>query len=152
MIVIFTATNYRASDRQCQSRNIPGFDPSILRHSRIWGAADEAVLNNVQKNSPLKKFRFYIVLLQFFHFILLISIRFASDFFLVKQFFGSFPFHFDFFALFCLFHVRFCFIFLQFRFDVKQAKSCIYFASKGNEIFASISIFASESKTRADPN
>ncbi len=29
-------------------RNIsksPGFDPSILRHSGIWGAADEAVLN-----------------------------------------------------------------------------------------------------------
>ncbi len=26
---------------QCQSRNSPGFDPSILRHSGIWGAADE---------------------------------------------------------------------------------------------------------------
>ncbi len=25
------------------------FDPSILRHSGIWGAADEAVLNIVQK-------------------------------------------------------------------------------------------------------
>ncbi len=44
------------------------------------------MLNNVQKNSPFKKFRFYFVSLQFFHFILLISIRFASDFFLVKQF------------------------------------------------------------------
>ncbi len=30
-------------------RNSPGFYPSILRHSRIWGAADEAVLNNVSK-------------------------------------------------------------------------------------------------------
>ncbi len=29
----------RASDCQCQSRNSPGFDPSILRHSGIWGAA-----------------------------------------------------------------------------------------------------------------
>jgi hypothetical protein len=28
-----------------QSRNSPGFDPNILRHSGIWGAADEAVLN-----------------------------------------------------------------------------------------------------------
>ncbi len=39
---------------------IPGLDPSILRHSGIWGAADEAVLNNVLKKdksqkSPLKK-------------------------------------------------------------------------------------------------
>ncbi len=37
----------RASDSQCRSRNCPGFDPSILRHSGIWGAADEAVLNKV---------------------------------------------------------------------------------------------------------
>ncbi len=36
-----------ASERQCRS---PGFDPSILRHSRIWRAVDEAVLNKVQKN------------------------------------------------------------------------------------------------------
>jgi hypothetical protein len=39
----------RASDCQCQSRNSPGFDPSIPRHSRIRGAADEAVLNKVHK-------------------------------------------------------------------------------------------------------
>ncbi len=37
----------RASDSQCRSRSCPGFDPSILRHSVIWGAADEAVLNKV---------------------------------------------------------------------------------------------------------
>ncbi len=37
----------RASDCQCRSRNSPGFDPSILRHSGVWGAADEAVLNTV---------------------------------------------------------------------------------------------------------
>jgi hypothetical protein len=37
----------RASDSQCRSRNGPGFDPSILRHSGISGAADEAVLNKV---------------------------------------------------------------------------------------------------------
>jgi hypothetical protein len=38
-------------------RNSAGFDPSLLRHSVIWGAADEAVLNNVhlkkiKTNSP----------------------------------------------------------------------------------------------------
>jgi hypothetical protein len=41
----------RASD----CRNCPGFDPSILRHSGIWGATDEAVLNKVYikiKKSP----------------------------------------------------------------------------------------------------
>ncbi len=50
----------RASGCQCRSRISPGFDPSILRHSGIWGAADpEAVLNTVHskkiKNPPFKK-------------------------------------------------------------------------------------------------
>ncbi len=48
----------RASDCQCTSCNGPGFDPSIRRHSGIWGAADEAVLNIVRikkrKNPPEK--------------------------------------------------------------------------------------------------
>ncbi len=39
----------RVSDCQCTSCNGPGFDPSIRRHSGIWGAADEAVLNIVRK-------------------------------------------------------------------------------------------------------
>ncbi len=39
----------RTSDCQCTSCNGPGFDPSIRRHSGIWGAADEAVLNIVQR-------------------------------------------------------------------------------------------------------
>ncbi len=50
----------RASDCQCTSCNGPGFDPSIRRHSEIWGAADEAVLNIVRtkrKNSPQKIFK-----------------------------------------------------------------------------------------------
>jgi hypothetical protein len=34
----------------------PGFDPSILRHSRILGAADEAVLNKEQ--TKMKKIKF----------------------------------------------------------------------------------------------
>jgi hypothetical protein len=45
----------RASGCQCQSHNSPGFDPSILRHSGIRGAADEAVWNNVHEKNPLKK-------------------------------------------------------------------------------------------------
>ncbi len=45
----------KASGYQCQSRNSPGFDPSILRRSRIWGAADEAVLNNVYRNKKIYK-------------------------------------------------------------------------------------------------
>ncbi len=44
-----------ASDSQCRSRNSPGFDPSILRHSGIWGAADETVLKIVLKIPPEKK-------------------------------------------------------------------------------------------------
>ncbi len=43
----------RVSGCQCQSRIIPGFDPSLLRQSRIWGAAGEAVLNNVQKKEKI---------------------------------------------------------------------------------------------------
>jgi hypothetical protein len=45
----------RASDCQCQSRNSPGFDPSILRHSEICGAADEAVLNTVHREKKIQK-------------------------------------------------------------------------------------------------
>ncbi len=48
----------RASDCQCRSRNSPQFNPSILRHGGIWGAAEEAVLNTVHKItkiSPCKK-------------------------------------------------------------------------------------------------
>ncbi len=43
-----------ASDCQCISCNGPGFDPNIRRHSGIWGAADEAVLNTVRKKKNLK--------------------------------------------------------------------------------------------------
>ncbi len=38
----------RASDSQCQSHSSPGFNPSILRRSGIWEAADEAALNKAQ--------------------------------------------------------------------------------------------------------
>ncbi len=45
----------RASDCQCTSSNGPRFDPSIRRHSGIWGAADEAVLDTVRKKKKKKK-------------------------------------------------------------------------------------------------
>jgi hypothetical protein len=55
-----------APDCQCTSCNGPGFDPSILRQSGIWGAADEAVLNIVRKikdkKSPQNIFKKKIVL------------------------------------------------------------------------------------------
>ncbi len=44
-----------ASDCQCRSRNSHGFDPNILRHSGIWGAADEAVYRKKYKNPPVLK-------------------------------------------------------------------------------------------------
>ncbi len=43
----------RASDSQLRSLNWSGLDPSILRHSGIWGAADEVVLSIVHKKNPL---------------------------------------------------------------------------------------------------
>ncbi len=55
---------FRESGCQCPSRNSPGFDPSILRHSGILGASDEAVLNNVHKKRKKKKILlliFYVV-------------------------------------------------------------------------------------------
>ncbi len=46
----------RMSDSLCQSRNCPGFDPGILQHSEVWGAADETVLYKVHwKQSPFLK-------------------------------------------------------------------------------------------------
>ncbi len=38
----------KGSDCQCTSCNGPGFNPSIRRHSTIWGAAYEALLNIVR--------------------------------------------------------------------------------------------------------
>ncbi len=43
----------RASDCQCRSLNSPGFDPSILRHIGIWGAADEAEYSTFKKSFPV---------------------------------------------------------------------------------------------------
>jgi hypothetical protein len=53
----------RVSDCQCTSCNGPGFDPSIRRHSGIWGAADEAVLDIVRNHSTaIKPLVYYYIL------------------------------------------------------------------------------------------
>jgi hypothetical protein len=53
---------------------------------------------------------------------------------------------------FRLFYLHFRFRFLVFRIEVNHVKSGFFFASKRNEIFTSISNFASEAKVRAHPN
>jgi hypothetical protein len=40
---------------ESQVRNRPGFDIKILRQSGIWGAEDEAVLNDVHKKEKIQK-------------------------------------------------------------------------------------------------
>jgi hypothetical protein len=40
--------------------NNPGLDPGILRHSGIWGAADKAEFNNVQKKKKSKTIPLYM--------------------------------------------------------------------------------------------
>ncbi len=44
---------------QCRSHNCTGLNSSILRHSWIWGAAEEAVLNKLLKN-PKKPLIFFL--------------------------------------------------------------------------------------------
>jgi hypothetical protein len=83
-------------------------------------------------------------------------------------FFAFFTFFLLFFTFFCFFSLNFCFTsifslnfrlcylhfrfrFLGFHIEVNHVKSGIFFASKRNEIFASISNFASEAKVRAHP-
>ncbi len=51
----------RSSDSLCQSRNCPGFDPSILRCNGMWGAADEAALSKLLKEKKTKKNPLYVV-------------------------------------------------------------------------------------------
>ena len=76
----------RASDCQCISCNGPGFDPSIRRHSGIWGAADEPVLNTVPNKKKHQKTpcwllcNTYNIIVIYFRIFLKI---FLGDFFLV---------------------------------------------------------------------
>ncbi len=82
--------------------------------------------------------------------------------FLTSAFFSLFFAFFRFFSLnfhlasifslnFRLFYLRFRFRFLVFRIEVNHVKTGFFFASKRNEIFTSISNFASEAKVRAHP-
>ncbi len=50
----------------CWKINSPGFDPSILRHSGIWGAADEAVLNTVHREQKSKKSPLFKIFFDFY--------------------------------------------------------------------------------------
>ncbi len=78
-----------------------------------------------------------------------------SLFFPFFRFFHCFSLNFCFASIFSLnfrlFYLRFRFRFLVFRIEVNHVKSGFFFASKRNEIFASISNFASEAKVRAHP-
>ncbi len=79
----------KASDCQCTSCNGPGFDSSIRRHSGIWGAADETVLNIVlnkrEKNPPPQKKKIFTCLIFASLFTVLAS-RFISIFIFVSPF------------------------------------------------------------------
>ncbi len=95
--------------------------------------------NKAKRNSSLffRFFRFFSLFLSFFHFFLLFSLNF--------RFTSIFSLN------FCLFYLHFRFRFLVFHMEVNHVKSGIFFASKRNEIFTSISNFASEAKVRAHP-
>ncbi len=135
--------------------------------------------NKAKRNSSLYFFvffRFFFVLLRFSNFCLEIfsshkrnpqnfaSIQYFSHYF-ASQFrfwwkktkhFYWFSHNFRFASIFslnfCLFYLCFRFRFLVFRIEVNHVKSGFFFASKRNEIFASISNFASKAKARAHPS
>ncbi len=92
--------------------------------------------NKVKRNSSIffRFFSFFFVFFRFFHFFSL-NFRFALIFSLN----------------FRLYYLCFRFRLLVFRIEVNHVKSGFFFASKRNEIFASISNFASEAKVRAHP-
>jgi hypothetical protein len=104
--------------------------------------------NKVKRNSSLFFSLFSLFFTFFFAFF-----HFFSRFF---HFFSVFSLNFRFTSIFLLnfrlFYLRFRFRFLVFHIEVNHVKSGFFFASKRNEIFASISNFASEAKVRAHPN
>jgi hypothetical protein len=101
--------------------------------------------NKAKRNSSLF-FRFF----RYFSLFSLFSLLFT--FFHFFSLFFAFHFASIFSLNFCIFYLRFRFRFLVFRIEVDHVKSAFFFASKGNEIFASISNFASEAKVRAHLN
>jgi hypothetical protein len=119
-------------------------DTVLLIHQWPHTPAQKPTPNKAKRNSSIF-FCFFSLFFTFF--------RFFSLFFTFLCFF-SLTFHFaSIFSLnFRLFNLRFRFRFLVFRIEVNHVKSGFFFASKRNEIFASISNFASEAKVRAHPN
>ncbi len=108
-----------------------------------------------QSEAKLKSFfRCFSLFFAFFGFKFFASLRFSNFYFKAKLHFFSLHFLFaSIFSLnFRLFYLRFCFRFLVFCIEVNHVKSGFFFASKRNEIFASISNFASEAKVRAHPS
>ncbi len=97
-------------------------------------------------------FSLFSLFFTFFHFFLL----FFHFFRFFSLFFHFFSLNFCFASIFSLnfrlFYLGFRFRFLVFRIEVIHVKSGFFFASKRNEIFASISNFASEAKVRAHPS
>jgi len=73
------------SDSQWQCRNCLGLDPSILRHSGIWGAANETglnkVLNKSGKNPPQKIYIYKIYTSGFANFWQEWSVQFFTFYF-----------------------------------------------------------------------
>ncbi len=78
----------RASDCQCTNCNKPGFDPSLRRHNRIWGAADETVLNIVRK---IKKKKTPKILIEKKYIVLKINKQEEARSFIAVVLFGPFP-------------------------------------------------------------
>jgi hypothetical protein len=114
-------------------------DTFLLIHQWSQTPAQKPTPNKAKRNSSL--------FFRFFHFF--------SFFSLFSLFFSFFSLNFCFpliFSLnFRLFYLRFRFRFLVFRIEVNHVKSGFFFTSKRNEIFASISNFASEANVRAHP-
>jgi hypothetical protein len=105
------------------------------------------------KNSHLKKkIRFFFVSLRFFRFILLISVCFRFRFFLGQAIFRFIFISLRFFRFFSLISRSFSLQIFAVSLRCETSEVMLFFASKRKEIFASISIFASEAKTRAHPS
>ena len=103
------------------------------------------------KQSEANSSLFFLLFFTFFRYFF----TFFSIFSLSSLIFHFFSLNFCFTSIFSLnfrlFYLRFRFIFLVFHIKVNHVKSGFFFASKRNEIFASISNFASEEKVRAHP-
>ncbi len=100
----------------------------------------EAKQSKAKFKSIFSFFSLFFIFFTFFRFFLLFS-HFSLNF----RFASIFSLNFR------LFYLRFRFRFLVFHIKVNHVKSGFFFASKENEIFASISNFASEAKVRAHP-